>query len=63
MKQKRLLRIMSFVLAFIMLLEIGPIHVFATEKLPEEEVPKIPLQEISTPKPVTEITYLHCNGE
>lgn len=43
MKQKRLLRIMSFVLAFIMLLEIGPIHVFATEKLPEEEVPKIPL--------------------
>ena len=63
MKQKRLLRIMSFVLAFIMLLEIGPIHVFATEKPPEEEVPEIPLPEITAPEPVTEMPEVYIEGE
>ena len=63
MKQKRLLRIMSFVLAFIMLLEIGPIHVFATEKLPEEEVPEIPLPDITAPEPVTEMPEVYIEGE
>ena len=63
MKQKRLLRIMSFVLAFIMLLEIGPIHVFAMEKPPEEETPNIPQPEITAPETATEMPVVYIEGE
>lgn len=62
MKQTRLLRIISFIVAFIMLLEIGPIHAFAIERSPEEETPDIPMPEIIE-EAISEIPAVYIEGE
>ena len=62
MKHARLLRIISFVLAFIMLLEIGPIHAFGMEMPMEEEMPDIPMPEIIEDE-VAEIPEVYIDGE
>ena len=67
MKQTRLLRIISFILALIMVLELGPMQVFATEPdlepIPESEAANIPMPEVPAPTEALEIPEVYIEGE
>ena len=63
MKQTRLLRIVSFILALIMVLELGPIQAYATDMEYVEDTRTIPMPEITAPAPVDEIPQVYIEGE
>lgn len=63
MKYPRFLRIIAFVLAFVMVLELGATQVYATDMEYIEDTRTIPLPEITAPEPVEEIPQVYIDGE
>ena len=66
MKHPRFLRIIAFVLAFVMVLELGATQVYATDMEytgETEETAIIPMPEITAPEPAVEIPEVYIEGE
>ena len=63
MKQTKLIRMLAFILVIVMLLEVGPMQVFATENGNAEETVAIPLPEVSSPQYPAEVPELYIEGE
>lgn len=63
MKYPRFLRIIAFVLAFVMVLELGATQVYATDMEYIEDTRTIPLPDITAPEPVEEIPQVYIDGE
>ena len=66
MKHPRFLRIIAFVLAFVMVLELGATQVYATDMEytgETEDTAIIPMPEITAPEPAVEIPEVYIEGE
>ena len=63
MKQTKLIRMLAFILVIVMLLEVGPMQVFATENGNAEDTVAIPLPEVSSQQYPAEIPELYIEGE
>ena len=63
MKQTKLIRMLAFILVIVMLLEVGPMQVFATENGNAEDTVAIPLPEVSSQQYPAEVPKLYIEGE